>query len=159
MKLLEPEAIPMQFHYRRSHPLTSKGWAEVRKKELARTGGKCEYCGNSGRIIHHEYEYKTDSVENTIQRIVVGFAVSCYRCNEVLHFVSFASNTARGERAIEHFMRVRGFTELEARNMVLLKVNKWAELCRMTPVYGEADRYKLCSDGIYMDMQTGIEIR
>ena len=162
MKVLEPDMVPLPFNYYRSHPLTSKGWKEIRKTQLARTGGLCEFCGNPGKIIHHEYSYtiiKDPSMSIcSISRFVTEFVVSCYRCNEVLHFV-WASNTARSERAIEWLMQVRKITQEEARKLVLEKVNLWVSRSQMTPIYGEADRYKLRSDNVYVDTFTGQEVR
>ncbi len=133
MKILEPELVPIQFWRRRSHPLTSSGWGEVRKQELARTGNKCEYCGtkyDKGLIIHHEYEFKVEqrdkinsdgSIDTTIQRYVSGYAVSCKYCNLVLHW-QFASGIGRSNFAVQHLMKIRNMTEEQARNLILEKV-------------------------------------
>lgn len=165
MKLLEPEMVPIQFWRRRSHPLTSKGWGEIRKVELARTQSTCEYCGDPGKIIHHEYNYVIQNADaddetsfGSIRRYMSGFAVSCSKCNLVLHF-QFASGTARGEFATTHLQRIRGISETEARQLILKCVNVWVDRCKLHPIYGEADRYLLRSDNVYVDTFTGQEVR
>jgi len=162
LKLLEPEMVPIQFWRRRSDPLTSKGWGEVRKRELTRTGGVCEYCGSPGKIIHHEYEFHiSDNTlldKHVISRFVSGFAVSCYRCNLVLHW-QFSSGTGRGNTALQHLMKIRNINETDAWKIVTEKVNVWVKRCQMIPKYGDADRYIFRSDGMYVDTYTGAVFR
>ncbi len=88
-------------------------WNIIRAKELSRTKGMCEVCGDRAEIVHEKWEY--DDVHH-VQKLA-GFETVCRECSNV-HHLGLASVQGHGEEAIAHFTKVNNLSREEAQRLL-----------------------------------------
>ncbi|HME19284.1 MAG TPA: hypothetical protein VKF15_06100 [Nitrososphaerales archaeon] len=102
-------------------------WNRITKRELARAGGKCEYCGAAdGRLVVHE-EWEFD--DETLTQRLKGYKVSCLDCNLIVH-AGRASISGYLDDAKEHFEKVTGLSINALIAAVLSATAEWKRRSR-----------------------------
>jgi len=102
-------------------------WNRITKRELARAGGKCEYCrAADGRlVVHEEWEFDEDRLRQRLK----GYKVSCRDCNLILH-AGRTSLSGYLDDAKEHFEKVTGLSINELALAVLSATAEWKRRSR-----------------------------
>lgn len=96
-------------------------WRAIQRKELMRSGGRCEYCGSTiGLSVHEVWDY--DDIK-CVQKLI-GFKVSCKHCSLVNHF-GFASVNELDDVAFEHFMQINSLSRKEAEKLISEAFKIW----------------------------------
>ncbi|MBO5525936.1 MAG: HNH endonuclease [Clostridia bacterium] len=107
---LEIELVPDGCWYSNLRSaLPPKLWDVIRKDAYARAGGKCTVCGKRGRLEAHE-RWSYDE-EKHLQKLETVVAL-CHDCHSVVH-IGRTQLTGDGDKAMEHFMKVNGCTQIE----------------------------------------------
>ncbi len=104
-------------------------WDRIRKREISRADGKCEYCGatNRGLLLHEEWIYDTHSLTQNLS----GYKVSCEDCNLILH-AGRTSALGRVAEAKAHFEKVTGLDAERLATAVVQAMSDWRERSRHT---------------------------
>ncbi len=104
----------------RSDPSWWSKWQAIRQRELSRSRGRCDICGNNGVIVHEKWDY---GEKGFVQRLN-GFEVTCENCS-LVHHIGRASVTGQEERAFDHLKKVNGLLDDEAEALVEKAFGTW----------------------------------
>ena len=90
-------------------------WEQIRKREIKRAKGRCEYCGAKGKdmLCHEQWTYMT----STKTQKLTGYKISCRKCNLVLH-IGRSSVTGQEGAAYAHFVKVTGLPKSDLERAV-----------------------------------------
>lgn len=124
-------------------------WSKIRRLELARTGERCEVCGEEADVVHEKWAYDD---EHGVQRLV-GFEVLCQPCSNV-HHLGFAFATAAGSEALNRFIRINKLSEGDAARLVKEGYELWGKRSAKEwtqdfgVLYQKAAKYGLSADDL-----------
>lgn len=106
--------------------LKTEEWTAVRQNTYRRASYKCEICGGRGSahpVEAHE-RWSFDSAKKL--QTLVQIESLCPACHEVTH-IGLASLKGRETEALEHLMKVNGWTEEQASEHVNSAFDTWHE--------------------------------
>lgn len=97
-------------------------WNSIVKRETARAGGKCQYCGAAerGLVVNEEWEFDEDMLTQRLR----GYKVSCRDCSLILH-AGRTSISGYLDDVKEHFERVTGLNTNELAIAVFSATAEW----------------------------------
>ncbi len=116
---LKPELVPSPLWGQsfRSRMRRSE-WDRLRKVVRDQAGGACRYCNavyESKQICHEEWDY--DEANGVVT--LIGFAISCQRCNFALHIGRAGQpDVDRHDEGVEQMMKVKIMTFEEVQELI-----------------------------------------
>ena len=103
--------------------LPRKIWRAVSSYTVGRVGAVCEACGHEGNGEAHErWRFDEEAGTQSLARLVC----LCHWCHLATH-MGRAENIGRGEEAMAHLCRVRGWSRTEAEQHVSEAFATWRE--------------------------------
>ena len=103
-------------------------WETIRQRELERAGYKCEICGDSGKVMPCHEKWCYDEASH-VQKLV-GYAITCRDCSNVLHMGRASTNPELWKVAIAHFTKVTGLTKRDFERAFRQAMDEWARRSR-----------------------------
>ncbi len=90
-------------------------WEQIRKREIKRAKGVCEYCGAKGKALfcHEQWTYTTPTKTQKLS----GYKISCRNCNLILR-IGRSSVTGQEGAAYAHFVKVTGLPRSDLESAV-----------------------------------------
>lgn len=125
MPLLTIELVPESawFSNVRSE-VTQAQWDQIRKQVYAKANHRCEICDGVGSRwpveCHEVWHYDDTKFVQTLK----GMIALCPSCHQVKHF-GFAQIRGKGEKALQHLMKVNGWNREEAEAYVDAQFELW----------------------------------
>jgi len=109
--------------------LDKPGWDQVRRKVYRQCGYACEICGGRG----HKHPVEAHEIwtyhDTTHTQILSGMVGLCPDCHEVKH-LGYAATRGREEAALNHLMRINGWTAQQTIDYAERAFEVWAERSR-----------------------------